>query len=202
MPQRGFEYFLENNPLRSIVREHVEVKPLRTATDIGRIRHALHIACGDGTSSQMILKYFSPGRLSGVDKEDALIAAANQTRASDAVDFSAQDVRSLSFGDGTFDAAFNLADLHNYVDWQRGVTELRRVLEPGGLLIMEDLSLETFSNAAGKVFRRLTEHPYDSMLTIEAFRDFVLRSGFEILYLREKNPLRLLKYFVMVARKV
>ena len=202
MPQKGFEYFLENNPLRSIVREHVEVKPLRAATDIGHIGHALQIACGDGTSSQMILKYFNPARLSGVDKEAPLIAAANQRHASGTVDFSAQNVRSMSFEDGTFDAAFNLGDLHNYVDWHKGVTELRRVLKPGGLLIMEDLSLETFSNAIGKVFRRLTEHPYDCMLTIEAFRDFVFRSGFEILYLQEKNPLGLLRYFVMVARKV
>jgi ubiquinone/menaquinone biosynthesis C-methylase UbiE len=201
MPQKGFEYFLENNPLRAIVRERVEVKPLRTATDIGRIPHALHIACGDGTSSLMILKYFSPERLSGMDKEDALIAAANRANASGTVDFSAQDVRSMSFADETFDAAFNLADLHNYVDWKTGVMELKRVLKHGGLLIMEDLSLETFSNAVGKVFRRLTEHPYDDMFTVNAFREFILGCGFEILHFEEKNPLGLLKYFVMVARK-
>jgi ubiquinone/menaquinone biosynthesis C-methylase UbiE len=200
--KKGFEYYLENNRLRALVREHMEIRPLRRATDVGAIPLALQIACGSGSSSAQLVKYFSPGKLSALDREEELIALARETHASRVYDFRAGDVFSLGFDDGLFDAVFNLADLHNYRDWELGMMELRRVLKPGGLLIMEDLSRETFARAAGWIFKKLTAHPYDSMLTVDGLRDFTLRNGFEILHFEEMNPLGLLKYFVMVARKV
>lgn len=201
MKQNTFELVLENNPLRAWIRETLEVRPMRAATDIGRIDHALHIACGNGSATQMILKYFSPERISAVDQNGQLIAAARRKYQSDTVDFSVQDVRSLSFGDKLFDAVFDLADLHNFQDWKQGVMELKRVLKPGGLLILEEISQETFSHAAGKLFKALTDHPYESMLTMQGLHDHVLQNGFEILHFEEKNPLGLLKYFIAVARK-
>jgi ubiquinone/menaquinone biosynthesis C-methylase UbiE len=199
--RRSFEYVLENNRLRSFVRDLMEVKPLRAATDVGRIRHALHIACGGGDPTRLILKYFSAEKVSGIDRDAEVIEAARGRRWSVPVDFSVQDVRSMSFADGSFDAAFNLADLHNWPDWRRGVRELWRVLEPGGLLISEELSRETFAHAAGRMFKALTDHPYDDMLTVDEFCDHVRRTGFEILDFEKKCPFGLLEYFIVVARK-
>jgi ubiquinone/menaquinone biosynthesis C-methylase UbiE len=201
MKQNTFEFILENNPLRAWVRENLEVKPMRAATDVGSIAHALHIACGNGSATQMILKHFSPERTSAVDQNGEVIAAACRRYQSDTIDFSVQDVRSLSFGDNLFDVVFDLADLHNYPEWKQGVMELKRVLKPGGLLILEEISQETFSHAAGKLFKALTDHPYDAMLTMKGLQDHVLQNGFEILHFEEKNPLGLLKYFIVVARK-
>ena len=202
MKPMTFEYMLENNPLRSRIRESMEVRCLREATAVGGIDHALHIACGNGSATRLILKHFPAKRVSAVDRDDELIAAARRMRKGDTIDFSVQDVVSLSFGDELFDAAFDLADLHNIPDWKGGLRELNRVLKPGGLLILEELSLESFNHAAGKLFKVLTDHPYDSMLTMGDFHDQVLRSGFEILHFEEKMPFGLLKYFIMVARKV
>jgi ubiquinone/menaquinone biosynthesis C-methylase UbiE len=202
MKEKFFEHVLENNPLRSFVRDAMEVRPLRAATDVGRIDHALHIACGNGNPTQLILKYFRAEKVSAIDREDTLVADACRRYGSESIDFSVQDVCSLSFEDNSFDAAFNLADLHNKIDWQRGVLELKRVLKPGGLLILEELSQETFTHAAGKLFKALTDHPYDSMLTQEGFRDYVLENGFEVLHFQEKCPFGMLKYFIMVARKI
>jgi ubiquinone/menaquinone biosynthesis C-methylase UbiE len=196
-----FESLLENNPIRGYVRDRLEVEPLRAATDVGSIDHALHIACGCGDATQLILKHFSPARMSCVDRDDEAIADARRKHKSATVDYSVQDATSLSFCDDCFDAAFDLADLHNYRDWRRGVSELHRVLKPGGLLILEELSQETFAHAAGKLFKVLTDHPYDSMLTTRGFQDHALQSGFEILSFEERIPFGLLKYFIMVARK-
>ncbi len=202
MKPKTFEYMLENNPLRARIRENMEVKCLRAAAEVGSIDHALHIACGNGSATRLILKHFPAKRVSAVDRDDGLIAAARKMRKGDTVDFSVQDVRSLSFSDELFDAAFDLADLHNTPDWKGGLRELNRVLRPGGLLILEELSLESFNHAAGKLFKAFTDHPYDSMLTMGDFHDQVLRSGFEILHFEEKMPFGLLKYFIMVARKI
>ena len=197
-----FESMLENNPLRSYVREKMEVQPLRAATDVGCIERALHVACGDGGSTQLILKHFLAHRMSGVDRDPALIAEARKRRGSETVDYTVQDVCSLDFGDGVFDAVFDLADLHNYRDWRKALEEIGRVLRPGGLLILEELSLESFQHAAGKLFKIMTDHPYDSMLTAGGLRDHVAQTGFQILHFQERNPLGLLKYYTMVARKM
>ena len=196
-----FESALENNALRKWVRELMEVKPMRAATDIGTIDHALHIACGNGGATDLLLKHFTARRVSAVDQNPIVIAEAQRTHPGEMFAFSVQNVLSLSFADGIFDAAFDLADLHNYPDWQRGVMELKRVLKPGGLLILEEITQETFAHGAGRLFKALTEHPYEAMLTMDGLRNHVADSGFEILYSREKNPFGLLRYIIMVARK-
>jgi ubiquinone/menaquinone biosynthesis C-methylase UbiE len=196
---KNFEYALENNRLRSIVREAMEVRRLRSATDVGAIGRALHIACGGGDPTRLILKHFDLRGLCGIDKDPEVVAAAR--RAYPDFDFSVGEVRDLRFEDCRFDAAFDLADLHNYPDWERGLSELFRVLRPGGLLVLEEISRETFSRGAGRLFKALTEHPYDSMLTVPDFRSRVERIGFRIESFEEYNPLGLLRYFVMAARK-
>jgi ubiquinone/menaquinone biosynthesis C-methylase UbiE len=200
--EKNFEYYLENNRLRALVREHMEIKPLRKATDVGEINHALQIACGIGSSTSQLMRYFSPKKLSAIERVPELVDIARKTHDANAYEFFAQDVFTMRFEDGLFDAVFNLADLHNYRDWEIGLVELRRVLKPGGLLIMEDLARESFSYAAGRIFKRLTDHPYDSMLTIKDFRECALQNGFELLRFEEHNPFGLLKYFIMVARKI
>ncbi len=201
MDTKGFEYALENNRLRSWVRDLMEVRPLRKATEVGAIPRALHIACGGGRPTRLLLKRFAIDSLSGIDRDPSVIAEARSSFQDAAFEFSVGCVLSLDFPDDSFDAAFDLADLHNYPDWRRGLLELRRVLKPGGLLIAEELTRESFEHAGGKIFKRLTEHPYDSMLRREEFRDFALRSGFEVLSFEELNPLGLLRYVAMVARK-
>ena len=197
----SFETWLESHPLRPFVREQSEVKPLRRAADFEAIPHALHIECKDGVPTAQILRHFPVERVTGIDRDESLVAAARENPACAGADFSVGDVRSLGFTDGTFDAVFDLAELHNYADWEQGLLEIHRVLKHGGLLILEELSRESFSWGAGRLFKALTEHPYDVMFTADAFRDRVLGSGFDILGFDRRTPFGLLKYFIMVARK-
>jgi ubiquinone/menaquinone biosynthesis C-methylase UbiE len=199
--RKNFEYYLENNRARAFVRELMEVRPLRRATDISGIGSALQIACGVGSSSSQLMRHFAPARLTAIEREVELVEAARATHDPKRFEFLQGDVFSMEFGDESFDAVFNLADLHNYADWRGGLDELRRVLKPGGALIMEDMSRESFAFAAGRAFKRLTAHPYDEMLTMEEFRDHALARGFEILSFEEVKALGLLKYFIMIARK-
>lgn len=199
--KKGFEYYLENNRARAFVRELMEVRPLRRATDVEGIGHALQIACGVGSSSSQLMRHFSPRRLTAIEREPELVDVARATHDPERFEFRAGDVFSMGFGDGAFDAVFNLADLHNYADWRTALLEIRRVLKPGGHLIMEDMSRESFRYAAGRAFKRLTSHPYGEMLAMEEFRLFAEASGFELLRFEEVNALGLLKYFIMVARK-
>lgn len=197
----AFERLLERSPLRTWVRERLEVRPLKAAAGAGRIERALHIACGNGGATRLIMKHFAPWRMSAVDRNEELIAEASSLRPHEPIDFSTQDPRNLRFADASFDAAFDLAELHNFADWRLGVRELRRVLKPGGLLILEEISAETFSHGAGRVFRRLTEHPYESMLTVAGLLTEIVQCGFELLHCERRNPFGLLRYCLVVARR-
>jgi len=201
MSQPFVESLIEGIPLRGYVRETMEVKSLRRASEVGKIDRGLHIACGNGESTRLILKHFSIESLSAVDRDSEAIGAARTRTDLGAIDFSVQEVSSLGFADGEFDAVFDLAELHNLADWRRGLAELRRVLKPGGLLFVEELSRETFAHAAGRLFKALTVHPYDLMLTREGLREALLEEGFEILHFEERNPLGLLRYLIVVARR-
>lgn len=211
--QSRFEILLERNPLRSWVRETMEVAPLRAASDLGTFELGLHIACGNGRATDLILKHFSMEKLSAIDRDPDVIAVPQSSHCRDAgtdtasgtlhceVDFSVQDVRHLEFPDNIFDVAFDLADLHNFADWREGVTEQYRVLKPGGSLLLEEISRETFSHGAGRLFHRWTAHPYDAMLTALDLTNCLLQRGFEVVRFRPRNPLGLLRYFILVARK-
>ena len=201
MKQSTFEFLLDNNPLRAYVKEHMEVKLLRSAAPVENIRRALEIGCGNGVGTGLIMKYFSPDALFAVDRNDELITAALRTRSHESVAFSVQDVCALEFEDGSFDAVFDLADLHNIENWKRDLSELSRVLTPGGYLILEEISIDTFTHGAGKVFRRLTDHPYDTMMSMDGFLSQLRLSGFEILHHEERIPFGLLKYFIVIAKK-
>ncbi len=201
MKQSTFEYLLDNNPLRAYVKEHMEVKLLRSAAPVGRIHRALEIGCGNGVGTGLIMKHFSPEKLYAVDRNDELIATALRVRPHDSVTFSVQDVCALGFDDGFFDAVFDLADLHNIENWKEGLSELSRVLAPGGYLFLEEISIDTFTHGAGKVFRRLTDHPYETMMSMDGFLSQLRLSGFEILRHEERYPFGLLKYFIVIAKK-
>jgi ubiquinone/menaquinone biosynthesis C-methylase UbiE len=204
--KKNFEYYLENNRARSLVREVMEVRPLfaaaKRAAAVGPVDEALHIACGVGSSTSQLVKYFAPRKIKAVERESELVEIARLSHDPERFEFSVADVFSLAFPDESFDVVFNLADLHNYAEWRRGLSEIRRVLKHGGHLIMEDMSMESFKHGAGRLFRRLTDHPYDEMLTVDEFKTQASSIGFEILLVQEMNAIGLLKYFIMIARKI
>lgn len=82
----------------------------------------LDAGCGDG-------RFLGPGTV-GVDRDHARLAAARLPRAV------AADVRALPFADGRFDTAYAIRMLNDTGDVDAALAELRRVLRPGGMLLV------------------------------------------------------------------
>ena len=201
MDHASFEEKLERNPLRAMVREYFEVKPLRDIADPGNIDMALHYCSRNGKGTALIHKYFSPGKLSAVDPDEGLIAISRETLAGLPVDIALGPLTRLDYQDALFDAVFVLGELHNYPEWRDCLGEIARVTKPGGIFFIEELSAESFEYALGRYFRAKTDHRYDAMLRLDEFRDAVEAAGFEILRFQKRKPLGLFSYFVMAARK-
>jgi ubiquinone/menaquinone biosynthesis C-methylase UbiE len=201
MEHATFEEKLERNPLRMWVREHFEVKPIRDETAPCRIDHALHFCCRNGKGTALLHRYFSPARIAAVDPDEGMIRQARENVAGLPVDCSVGSLSRLDFGNESFDAAFILGELHNFPQWRECMDEISRVTKPGGLLLIEELSSESFEFGLGRYFRDRTEHDYAAMLRLDEFSDYVRTSGYETLRLKKIVPLGLFKYFVLVARK-
>jgi hypothetical protein len=76
-----------------------------------------------------------------------------------------------------------------------------RVLKPGGEVILEELSTDTFRTLPGRVWKVLLDHPYNDMYSTREFVGELESQGFVLNGFRESYPLRLFKHFSLVATK-
>jgi ubiquinone/menaquinone biosynthesis C-methylase UbiE len=98
-----------------------------------RHRRVLDVGCGTGL---MTARLAGSGRNAlGIDFSGAMIARARCRRGARA-EFVQADAENLPIASGTFDAVVNLISLHHYRRPARAVAEFRRVLRPGGRLVV------------------------------------------------------------------
>jgi len=97
----------------------------------------LDAACGTGDFALAALRA-GAGAVTGVDFSERMLARAR--RKSAAVEWVRGDVLSLSFDDGSFDAATIGFGARNLADLEGGLRELRRVLRPGGRLAVLEIT--------------------------------------------------------------
>ena len=105
------------------------------------------------------------------------------------------DASNLDFPDQWFDAIFNFGIINHIPNWKECIAELKRVLKDGGSLILEDLSLDSFSGFPGVLLKLLLAHPYEQMYTAEEFVGHLENVGFTIDHFKKSNPLIMLKHF-------
>lgn len=131
----------------------------------------LEVGCGNGAATQLIMQHVNSARLVGIDPSSAFIDMARGTFAGEPrVSFALGDAAST----GQADASFNLVIAHtvysHLLDPQEALTEARRVLKPGGQLVIFDgdfatLTVALFDGdplqaAVGAVLRNLVHAPY------------------------------------------
>lgn len=184
-----------NNPLRALIQEKYELRILRNMSSIHAIGQSLEIGCGNGNGTRLIKKYFSPNNITAIDLDDKMIAIAKSRNKDTSIVFRVMDASKLEFPDNQFDAIFDFGIIHHIPNWKECIRELRRVLKPGGKIIIEDLSRETFTKGIGRLWRILSDHPYESMYTAGEFNDYLMESGFKILNYKQSNPFRLIRFF-------
>jgi len=181
--------------LKSIVKELHRVSSLETGKII------LEIGCGNGIGSRMIDEIFQPRELVATEYDPRLVEVARLKNQGSKIRVEPGDATNLKFSDNKFDAVVGLSVIHHIPNWRRCVEELRRVIKPGGYLIIKELSIETFETPIGRIAKRLVEHPYGSMLSREKFIKHTAKTGFDISYLHLSTRFFWMKDFLLVARK-
>jgi ubiquinone/menaquinone biosynthesis C-methylase UbiE len=102
----------------------------------------LDIGCGTGTLAGMLAASSWPVTVVGLDYSPAMCAEAadkaNGNGAANAARFVAADSEHLAFADDTFDIVTCSNSFHHYPRQAAAVREMRRVLRPGGRLVLID----------------------------------------------------------------
>lgn len=104
-------------------------------------QHLLDVGCGPGTITLDLAARVAPGEVLGLDVAPGIVeqaAALAAERRVDNVRFTVGDVYALDLPDASFDVAHAHQVLQHLTHPVAALTELRRVLRPGGLLAVRD----------------------------------------------------------------
>ena len=121
----------------------------------------LEVGCGIGVDSVQLAKCGFD--VTAVDlTENALeVARENAKRAGVTIDFRLGNAEGLDFPDATFDAVYSFGVLHHTPDIEKAVSEVHRVLKPGGIAYVMLYARDSVVNAVHKAFRLPYESPRD-----------------------------------------
>jgi demethylmenaquinone methyltransferase / 2-methoxy-6-polyprenyl-1,4-benzoquinol methylase len=117
---------------------------------------ALDIACGSGQLTRELRKHVgSGGRVVGLDFSDRMLAVARASHP--AIEWVQGDATSLPFEDASFDAATIAFGLRNLAHPEKGLAEMRRVLRPGGRMVVLEF-LRPPRGPAGRTYELYLRH--------------------------------------------
>jgi demethylmenaquinone methyltransferase/2-methoxy-6-polyprenyl-1,4-benzoquinol methylase len=118
--------------------------------------NALDIACGTGRLTLELSDRVGPaGRVIGLDFSESMLAVARAALPS--IEWVQGDALNLPFGDSSFDAATTAFGLRNLAQPGTGLAEMRRVVRPGGRLVVLEF-LRPPQGLAGRAYELYLRH--------------------------------------------
>ena len=107
-------------------------------------RRIMDVATGTGDFAILACRELQPDTLIGTDISEGMMNVGRekvkQAHLSDKISFAREDCTSLSFADGSFDAVTVAFGIRNFDGLDKGLSEICRVLVPGGHLVILELS--------------------------------------------------------------
>lgn len=107
-------------------------------------RRVLDVATGTGDLAFLIDERLHPESLTGIDLSEGMLAVAREKARQRDVDnrvtFAVEDCLALSMPNNSFDAITVAYGVRNFENLQQGFAEMYRVLSPGGVLCVIELS--------------------------------------------------------------
>jgi SAM-dependent methyltransferase len=111
----------------------------RTATQADLSgKKVLEPSCGHGGGGAYLVKTLHPASYTGLDFNPDGIAFAKKRHNLPGLDFVHGDAENLPFPDESFDAVLNVEASHAYPHFDRFLSEMTRVLRPGGHFLYVD----------------------------------------------------------------
>jgi ubiquinone/menaquinone biosynthesis C-methylase UbiE len=156
------------------------LRPWVEGADLGRV---LDVGCGTGN----LLRLFEDAGVrvesyAGIDPaREMLRVAAEKLRASSIPGaLLAAPAQALPFADGAFDTAVSASTLHDWPDPRAGLAEARRVLRPGGTLLLLDWDRAPLPMRLLNAWMRITRIPFGRMYARGEMAELLASAGFRV----------------------
>lgn len=139
--------------------------------NLSEVKSLLEVGCGVGAQSDIILRRFPDIKITGIDLSDKQLAAAQELVKSvpqyqGRYSVQKMDATKMAFPAGSFDGAFLCWVLEHVPDPKRVLSEVRRVLAPGGLIYITEVMnssffLDPYSPNVWKYWMAFNDYQYD-----------------------------------------
>ncbi len=103
-----------------------------------RGKNILEVSCGHGGGASYLTRTLQPATYVGLDLNPSGVAFCQKRHAVPGLSFVRGDAEKLPFADDAFDAVINDEASHCYPDFPRFLSEVARVLKPGGHFLYTD----------------------------------------------------------------
>jgi demethylmenaquinone methyltransferase/2-methoxy-6-polyprenyl-1,4-benzoquinol methylase len=107
--------------------------------------HILDLATGTADLAITIAEYYKKSRVTGIDISEQMLkigtAKVHKRNLSDQILLQKGDAENIGFADASFDAVIVAFGVRNYENLNRGLSEMLRVLKPGGKLAILEFSM-------------------------------------------------------------
>jgi ubiquinone/menaquinone biosynthesis C-methylase UbiE len=197
MKLNWFEKLMMNSPFRPM-KQRKEAHQMLELGGIVRGGRILEIGCGRGVGVEIIFDTFDPSYVEAFDFDPDQVGLAKQrllSRYQDKVKLYDASATEIPSPDSSFDAVFDFGALHHIPDNSVAISEIARVLKPGGRFFF----MELFSSLTMRpIMRFLAQHPPDAQFTWEELSMKLAKSG---LVVSENSCVASSTRVVGVARK-
>ena len=184
MRLNAVEKLMMNNPVRALVQRRFEVPRLLEMGGAMRGGRALEVGCGRGVGTELVLGRFGADRVDAFDLDPDMVERAQRrlARHGDRVRVFVGDATSIDAPDGTYDAVFDFGIIHHVPRWRDALTEIHRVLVPGGRFYAEEMLARFIHHP---VWRTLLDHPMEDRFDAPTFARALEDAGFTLHAQRE-----------------
>jgi len=124
----------ENEPNRYAIQMYHHVAG---AIDL-RDKDVVEIGSGRGGGAAYVRRTFNPKSMRGIDISSNAVDFCNKHYANDGLSFSQGDAENIPLADESIDAVINVESSHCYGSMPKFLTEVYRVLRPGGYFLFAD----------------------------------------------------------------
>jgi len=174
------EKALMNNPARAALQRLHEAPMLEKLGGRADGCRVLEVGCGRGIGAEILFRQFGAAEVHAFDLDPDMVEQARQRLSAfgpDRLKLYVGNASAIPEPDSSFDAVFDFGIIHHVPDWRSGISEIKRVLKPGGRFFFEEVTRHALERWS---YRTFLDHPTADRFSGAEFVAELERQGIQV----------------------